>query len=102
MPLQECFWADDGGNAPQPIPAELVRFGRQSPALLIGESGPFVQLLLEDLHLLLEVFDDQLLVAIEPTGQANEQELQSVHRPILPKCFCSFESRLAHSWTTPP
>lgn len=33
----------------------------------------------EDLDLLLEVFDDVLLVAVDPTGQAYEEELKMVH-----------------------
>ena len=95
VPLQEGLWSDNRGKAPESIPPEVFRFGGQSAALVIGESWLFVQLLPQDLYLFLEVFDDELLVAVEPTGQADEQELQSVHRPILPNSFFSFESRLA-------
>jgi hypothetical protein len=34
-----------------------------------------------------------LLVTIQPARKADEQELQRVHRPILPNSFCSHEPR---------
>ena len=102
MPLQERLWAENRGKAPQSIPPELLRFGGQPAALVVGESWLFAQLFPEDLDLLLEVFDDKLLVTVEPTGQADKHELQSVHRPILPNRFCSDESRLAAPLPCPP
>jgi hypothetical protein len=94
VPPEERLWVDDRGKAPQSIPSEHLRFGSQPTALVVGESGLSAQLFLEHLHFLLEVFDDELLVAIEPTADAEEQELERVHRLILPNRFCSFESRL--------
>lgn len=102
MPLQERLWADKGGKAPQSIPSELPRFGGQPAPLVVGELWLFAKLFPEHLHFLLEVFDDELLVAVEPTGQADKQELQSVHRPILPTGSRSFEAPLAALATPAP
>ena len=73
----------------QAVSAQLLGFGRQPAALVVVEPGLLAQLLPEDFHLFLEVFDDVLLVAVDPTGQADEQQLERVHRLILLSNFCS-------------
>jgi hypothetical protein len=40
-------------------------------------------LFVEDFHLFLEVLDQVLLVAVDPTGQAYHKELKSIHLCIL-------------------
>lgn len=82
VPSQESLRADDGGKLKQAVSPELVALGRQPAALVMVEPGLSVQLFPQDLYLLLEVFNDELLLAVEPTSQADEHELQSVHRPI--------------------
>jgi hypothetical protein len=44
-------------------------------ALVVAEAGLFAQLLLQDHDLLLEVFDDALLVSVNPTSQRQQKEL---------------------------
>jgi hypothetical protein len=38
----------------------------------------------ENTNFLLEIFDDQLLVAIDPTTHAHEQEGQGIHAISIP------------------
>ena len=59
--------------------------GRQPAPLLVIEPGSFAQLLLEDLHLLLEIFDDVLLVTVQTACKADEEQLENVHRAMLSK-----------------
>jgi hypothetical protein len=56
---------------------------RQPAVLVIGESGLFAQLLLEDLHLLPKVIDDALLVSVEPASDTDQQQLKRIHRPMM-------------------
>lgn len=62
-------WNSSGGSNAQ---GELL-------ALVIAEPGLFAQLLLEDFDFLLEVLDNILLLAVDPTGQANAEKLKMVH-----------------------
>jgi hypothetical protein len=54
----------------------------------------FAQLFSQDFDLLLEVFDHALLVAVDPIGQADEEELKVAHcrsirfRPPTGQFFC--------------
>jgi hypothetical protein len=63
--------------------ADLRGLGRQPSALGIVEPGLFAQLLPEHFDLFLEIFDHVLLVAVDPTGQAKEDELKLVHGRII-------------------
>jgi len=74
MPIQERARGDDGGDLVEAIQADLPRLGGEPAALIIVESGSFAQLLLQHSDLLLEVFDDVLLLAVHPTGQAHKQK----------------------------
>lgn len=75
--------------------AELLGLGDQPSTLVVAEAGLFASLLLEDFDLLMEVFNTVLLVAIDPTGQANEKKLKMVHghtirfHPLPRQFFCS-------------
>jgi hypothetical protein len=93
VPVQESLGADDCGKSAQAVSAQLFGLGCQPMALVIVESGLSAQLLPQNLDLFLEVFDNELLVTIQPARKADEQELQRVHRPILPNSFCSHEPR---------
>jgi len=84
VPLQKRFWAGYGGNAPQSIPPELLFLSGQSAALVIGESRFFVQLFPEDFHLFPQVFDDQLLVAVEPTCRQMSKRCRAFTAPSCP------------------
>jgi hypothetical protein len=48
--------------------ADLLGLGRQPSALGVVEPSLLAQLLLGDFDLLLEIFDQVLLVAVYPTG----------------------------------
>ena len=53
----------------------------EAPALIVGEAKPSpAELLPEHPVLLLEVVDDMVLVAIDPTGHGQEEEMQRVRR----------------------
>jgi hypothetical protein len=89
MPPEDCVGRHDGRDLPQdPSPESLALRGEAS-ALVVGqpEAAP-LHLRLEDPVLLHQVFDDLLLVAIDPSGEGHEQHLQGVdigpHRPIVP------------------
>jgi hypothetical protein len=75
VPLKERPWADNRGTTFQPIPSKLLGFGCQPATLVVVEAGLFAQLFPENSHLLLEVFDDHLLVAVEPARKAEQDQL---------------------------
>ena len=60
------------------LQTDLFRLGGQPSALVVVEAGLLAQLLPEDLNLLLEVFNNVLLIAVDPTGQTDEEELKMV------------------------
>jgi hypothetical protein len=72
--LQQDSGPHDGRSEVQPLPAHPSRFDGQPPPLVIIKAWPFAELLLEHLNFLLKVFDDLLLVAVEPTRWAEEQK----------------------------
>jgi hypothetical protein len=56
--------------------------------LIVGQSEPFVtELLLENAIILLEVFDDRILLTGDPTGHGSDEDLPGVkdngHRVIV-------------------
>ena len=71
---------------------------RNSPSLnqLHDALGTLLWFVCGGVSVFLQVFDDQLLVAVEPTGQAYEQDLQSVHRPMLPNVLLIRVSAAGH------
>ena len=62
---------------------DLLGLGGQPSPLIVVEPGPVAELLLENFDLLLESFDDILLVAVDPAGQAYHKELKPVQFPIM-------------------
>ena len=79
MPVQERARGDDAGDLLEPMRTDVFGLGGQPSALVVVEPGLLVQLLPHDLNLLLEVFDHVLLMAVDPAGQTNEEELKMVH-----------------------
>jgi hypothetical protein len=61
------------------MPTDVFGLGGQPAALVVVEPGLLVQLLPHDLNLLLEVFDNVLVIAVDPAGQTDEEELKGVH-----------------------
>ena len=79
MPIQKRARGGQSGDSFEVFQADLVGLGGQPSTLAFVEAGPLAQLFLEDSDLFLEVFDDVLLVAVDPTGQAYEEESKMVH-----------------------
>jgi hypothetical protein len=73
VPPQDRVRRHEGGDLPQQPAPESAAFGGEAAALLVGqpEAAP-VQLPLEDPVLLHQVFDDVLLVAVDPTREGHE------------------------------
>ena len=79
MPTQQRARSDDGGDLFEPLQTDFLGLGGQSSALVVVEPGLLAQLLPEDQDLLLEVFDRVLLIAVDPAGQTDEEQLKLVH-----------------------
>jgi hypothetical protein len=62
---------------------DSLGLGGQPTALLVVEPRLLAQLFLENPHLLLQVFDDILLVAVNPTSQTKYKELKRIHLAIM-------------------
>jgi hypothetical protein len=77
VPPQQSVRGHEGTEVVERSPAQAARFGRETAALLIGESRPPVaDLLAESPVLLLEVLDHVLLTAVQPGGNGADEELQ--------------------------
>jgi len=83
MPVQKSLRRHNGGESLELIPADPFGFGREPAPLVVVEPGPFAQSFSENLDLLLKVFDDMLLVTVDPPSETDEQQLGRVHRAIL-------------------
>ena len=79
MPIQESARCHQSCELSEVFETDLLGFGGKPSALVVVEPGLLVQLLPHDLNLLLEVFDHVLLMAVDPAGQTNEEELKMVH-----------------------
>ncbi len=88
MPAQERIRRDQGPDLFQQLPAQDLRLDCQSPALVVVEQDAFLaKLLLEHLVFGAEVLDDLLLLAVDPAGKDEEEQLpgleDEVHRGRL-------------------
>ena len=83
MPTQEDAGSGQRGKPLEVFEADLFGPGRQPSALGIVEPRLLAQLFLEDFDLLLEIFDHVLLMAVDPTGHAKEDELKLVHGRMI-------------------
>jgi hypothetical protein len=84
MPTKQSVWSNDASKKDKSLPAHRLAFDRQPSALVIGKTRAFTQLFLENSYLLLQVFDDGLRSAIHPSGKANQQKRQRIHRKTIP------------------
>jgi hypothetical protein len=69
VPVQESLGTEHRGKPTHALAAQLLGFSRQPSSLVVVEAWLFAQLLLQDFHLFLKVFNGQLLVAVEPAGK---------------------------------
>jgi hypothetical protein len=89
VPPQDHVGRHQGGDLPQEPSPESSAFGGEAAALVVGQpEATSFHLPLENSVLLDQVFDDLLLVAVDPTREGHEQHLQGVdigrHGPIVP------------------
>src|SRR6267143_6810758 len=69
VPRQQSFRRGDGRHLLQRFPAQLFRFGRQSPSLVIVElQTPITHLLPKDAILLDQICDNLLLMSAHPSS----------------------------------
>jgi hypothetical protein len=83
MPRQESVRGYESGDASKSFSTDGLGVDRQAAALIITQARAFSQLLLEHAYLLPEVFDDSLLVAIHPAGNAHQLEGERIHGEII-------------------
>jgi len=83
MPVQKSPRRHNRGESLKLIPTDLLGLGRQPTPLVVVEPGPSTQLLPQDPDLLLKVFDDILLVTVDPPSETDEKQLERVHPAIL-------------------
>ena len=83
MLVQKSLRRHNRGESPELIPTHPFGFGRQPAPLVVVEPGPSNQLFPQDPDLLLKVFDDILLVTVDPPSETDEKQLERVHPAIL-------------------
>jgi hypothetical protein len=84
MSCQQGVRGNDAGQAQQVLSTDGLAFHRQSAALVIIEARAFSQLFLEHTDFFLEIFNDDLLVPVHPSGTADQEEGQGIHDAIIP------------------
>jgi len=76
MPGQDRVRGDDTGEVEERLSADRLSCDRQPATLFVGEPDSSVaQLLEEDAVLLSQIVDRRLLVAVDPAGHRQEQDL---------------------------
>ena len=83
MPRQQSVRAYDAGQAQKVFATDRFSFHGQSATLVIIEARASAQLLFEHADFGLEVFDEDLLVAVHPSGTADQQEGKGIHEAII-------------------
>ena len=85
MPSQERVGRDDAGKTAKSLAPHGLRLESQPAPLVIVEPGAPSQLLLQNTHFLLKIFDDYLLVTIHPTSNAGHHQRERIHDRIIPQ-----------------
>jgi len=76
MPAQDRIGRHDSGDFLQCLATQYLPFDGQTSALVIVEQDAFLaELLSEHPIFSFQIFDDLLLVAIDPTGQDEKEQL---------------------------
>ena len=83
MPAQKSLRRHNRGESLELIPTHPFGFGRQPAPLVVVEPRPSIQLFPQDPDLLLKVFDDILLVTVDPSSETDEKQLERVHRAVI-------------------
>ena len=84
MPGQERLRRDDPGNLLESTRSKALRLLHKQPPLIIREPQALLSLQFpEYTDLLSKVFDDVLLLSVDPTCQGNQDESADSHRGKL-------------------
>jgi hypothetical protein len=84
VPAQNGVSRDDRGHLRQQPTTERRATSRQAPSVAIGEPQTLIlQLRLQHAVLFAQVLDDLMLVALEPTDESGDEQLQWDHAPSL-------------------
>jgi hypothetical protein len=83
MPRQEGVWGVEADQAQQVLSADGLAFHSQSAAWVVVEARAFSQLFFEHADFLFEVFNDDLLEVVHPSGKADQQQGQGIHAVII-------------------
>ena len=79
VPAEQSVRGDDGGDFLKRLTAKDLAFdGKASSLVIVEENTFFAQLLLEDLVLRDEIFDDALLFLIDPASQGEQKQMPRV------------------------
>ncbi len=85
MPGHDRVGSDDRSDFTQELETNRLALHGQTPSLVIGQSEPLSsKLLLQDTILLLKVFDDVLLVPIDPASECGEEDLPGLQVAVRP------------------
>ena len=81
MPCQERVRAHDGADFLEHAPPQMLRFGGQADALIVGEAQPTrAELLAEHAVLGLEIVDDLALLLVDPACERDNEEPEWVRQ----------------------
>jgi len=77
VPPKDRVWGHDGGDLGEQAATECMALGCESSTLIISEAkSPIAELLLEHSILLNEVGNDLRLVAVGPSCEGGEEQLE--------------------------
>jgi len=77
IPAQDSFRSDDASDLFKDLAAQDLAFDGEATALIIARAEALVaQLLAEDAVLLKEVLDEVALLAVDPGGEGDKEELE--------------------------
>jgi hypothetical protein len=81
VPAQQSLRGHDCGNLRQHLSPKSSGFGRESPALVIGEPQPSIaELFPKDAVLFAQVLDHVQLALIHPSGKRDQEKTEGVER----------------------
>jgi len=84
VPAEDCVRRDDAAQLAQYLHAELLTLHGEATPLVIGKPKTFgAELLTQHPVLFLQVFDDLLLLPIEPTGERNQYDMPGRHDAMV-------------------
>ena len=90
MPTEHRVGCDDSRDPFEELTTEALGLDGKTPSLVVIEEDPFLtEFLLEDLVLGDKILDDTLLLAVEPAGQSQHEQLPGAQNGVLSRHDCS-------------